>query len=188
MRVRPCLAELAAMDWGYISTAVVGLAGIFGTLWQGKRSREAQTADLKKSLDAATENLKLGIDADSKHSRDAEKRRVYAQCLASYDDLLDASMTLKSSLSMSDPARLDAAKARLDQATVAMNRAKSEVRLITSMKIYLLADDLAARIIGYVTEAQEGESHDVPSREIAAIRRDLILAMRADLGEPALDA
>jgi hypothetical protein len=176
------------MAWGYVSTGVVGLAGIFGTLWQGKRSREAQTADLKKSLDAATENLKLGIDADNRRSREAEKRRVYAQCLASYDDVLAAAMKLKSSFSMSDPALIEATAARLDQASVAMNRAKSEVRLITSKKTYFLADDLAVRLMSYVTETQKGESLKVPSHEIAAIRTDLILAMRADLGEPALDA
>src|SRR5215471_18310757 len=63
-----------------ITTGVVGLAGIGGTLWQGKRSREAQTADLKASLDATADNLKVGINAENERARLAEKRRIYARC------------------------------------------------------------------------------------------------------------
>ena len=61
------------MDWGTVVagaiTGVVGLAGIAGTTWQAKRSRAAQTADLRASLDATTENLKLGTDAENARAR-----------------------------------------------------------------------------------------------------------------------
>jgi len=69
--------------WETLITGVVGLAGIGGTLWQGKRSREAQTADLKASLDAATDNLKLSISTEDRRNRRTEKRQIYAACLAS---------------------------------------------------------------------------------------------------------
>jgi hypothetical protein len=70
-------------DWPAIAAAiVVGLAGIGGTLWQGKRSREAQTVNLKQSLDAATENLKIGIGAEKERMQLTEKRRTYA-CIPS---------------------------------------------------------------------------------------------------------
>jgi len=43
--------------WETLITGAVGLVGIGGTLWQGKRAREAQTADVKAKLDATAENL-----------------------------------------------------------------------------------------------------------------------------------
>jgi uncharacterized protein YbjT (DUF2867 family) len=61
---------------GAISTGVVGLAGIGGTLWQGKRAREAQTADLKTSLDATAENLQRSLNTENERARLAEKRRI----------------------------------------------------------------------------------------------------------------
>jgi hypothetical protein len=70
------------MDWASILpgaiTGVVGLAGIGGALWEGKRTREAASRSLQSSLDAAAENLASSAKAEDMRAYDAEKRRIYA--------------------------------------------------------------------------------------------------------------
>jgi len=64
------------MDWGPVITAgitgIVGLAGIGGTLVSAKITRKS-----------AAENLRTSIGAEDERARLAEKRRIYAQALAS---------------------------------------------------------------------------------------------------------
>jgi hypothetical protein len=76
--------------WETLITGAVGLAGIGGTLWQGKRSREAQSADLKVSVDATAENLKLSIAAETERAYVVDKRRIYAAYHAALHTLLSA--------------------------------------------------------------------------------------------------
>jgi hypothetical protein len=70
------------MDWAAILpgaiTGVVGLAGIGGALWEGKRTREAASRALQSSLDAAAENLASSTKAEDLRVYVAEKRRIYA--------------------------------------------------------------------------------------------------------------
>ena len=47
-----------------IAAGVVGVAGIIGTAWQGKRGREAQSKDLRDSINTAADNLRDSIDAE----------------------------------------------------------------------------------------------------------------------------
>src|SRR5215469_3518258 len=76
--------------WDTLITGAVGLAGIGGTLWQGKRSREAQTADLKTSLDATADNLKASINAEKERARLAQKRQMYVDCMTAFAEMISA--------------------------------------------------------------------------------------------------
>jgi hypothetical protein len=68
----------SGMDWSAVATAAVGIAGIAGALWQGKRAREAASNDLQQNLKAASENLLTTINADNERARLSEKRRISA--------------------------------------------------------------------------------------------------------------
>jgi hypothetical protein len=164
------------VDWGIVLsgaiTGVVGLAGIVGTAGQGKRSREAQTADLRASLDATAGNLKLGIDAENARARQAEKRRVYAKYLAALSETLRTTAMVDSM----GTENVAAVSAQLDAST-ALIAAMSEVELIAPQEVRLWAS--AAH------KASEDYDPDPPHPfNYGTVRVNLILAMRDDLGEP----
>jgi hypothetical protein len=81
----------SGVDWAGIAaagaTVVAAIGGIWGTSWQARRAREAATADLQKSIASAAENLRVSVSADDFRTRVAEKRRIYANCLAAANEL-----------------------------------------------------------------------------------------------------
>jgi hypothetical protein len=163
------------VDWGNVAagaiTGVVGLAGIIGTSWQGKRSREAQATDLKASLDATAANLKPGIDAENERARLADKRRVYARYLAALSELLRA-MGLVQAVGADN---LTAVGAELDAST-ALISALSEVELIAPYEVGILAGFARKVLADY-------DPDDQNPFDYGNARANLIWAMRADLGE-----
>jgi predicted S18 family serine protease len=82
----------SGLDWPAIAagigTGVVGVAGIIGTFWQGKRGREAASQDLRNSIESSAQNLATTIEADKKRAHIAEKRRIYAQFMATLTNLI----------------------------------------------------------------------------------------------------
>lgn len=63
--------------WQTLITGAVGVAGIGGTILAARMTSKSQTA-----------NLKPGIGAENERARRAEKRLIYARCLASYEAML----------------------------------------------------------------------------------------------------
>jgi hypothetical protein len=171
--------------WETLITGAVGLAGIGGTLWQGKRSREAQTADLKASLDATAENLKAGIKAENERARLAEKRLIYADCLTAFVEMMPATAGYRVEFSAADhdAEKLQAAESRLGKARDAMYRALSLVEVGGSDEVAKLAQESTDAFMKYVFATRTGESSDADADKIRDAMANLRQAMRADLGE-----
>jgi hypothetical protein len=158
-----------------ISAGVVGLAGIFGTLWQGKRSRETASNDLQRSLEAASKNLLIGINAENERGRRSTRREIYAKCLASLSVLLQA---LYDNNATSDrPAeQRNAAANSYRNALVAAYSAVAEVQLTAPEEVGRLASqDLLALM--------EIRGPSVKNFNLRESRDRLLRAMRADLDE-----
>lgn len=147
------------IPWGTLTTGAVGLAGIGGTLWQGKRAREAASSDLRESLNTASKNLLTSINAENERARIAEKRRIYAHFIAALGDLLKT---------------WDQANTRdRAEALTGALAAVSELRLIAP-------NDLGSQAESLLTiTAAPGQMRG----DWAMTRLLLIYAMRADLGE-----
>jgi hypothetical protein len=160
--------------WETLITGVVGLAGIGGTLWQGKRSREAQTADLKASFDATAENLKVGIDAENDRARRAEKRQVYANCISSFGTAINEIARFHTYTE--DPKAYPFMEEYARAIGVVLN-AVSEVQLIAPPNMMLLARRAYSATFKFADRADEITTF----REV---RSELLKAMRADLGDP----
>lgn len=158
------------MDWGSVIagaiTGVVGVAGIIGTAWQGKRSREAQSTDLRASIDAAAENLRHSISVEDDRTKLADKSRIYAQCLATLWEAVEAWLIHNAS-SGGERAITELKTARA--LTVAANAAYS-VRLIGPPDVSRLAGKA-------LTSVRDRDS-------FPGAFNALLFAMRADLGVP----
>jgi hypothetical protein len=92
-----------AVPWSELITGVVGLAGIGGTLWQGQRTREA----------------------DSNRDWIAEKRRVYARFQTSCQTMFRAMGGSSGETVLSIDLR--EAPSRIDDASLDMNLAFQEL-------------------------------------------------------------
>lgn len=165
-------------DWpaiaAAISTGVVGLAGIGGTFWQGKRAREHASTDLETSLKATSDNLELSIKAEHDRARLMEKRRVYAH----FTGMLDAAYALVTG-EMFYPDATSVLKSEdiihaRHEAMIATYNAFSELQLIAPEGIRYAA----LMIVKILTE--RGIKLDVWNSR----RKYLRERMRTDLGEP----
>jgi hypothetical protein len=141
-------------DWpaivAAITTGVVGIAGIGGTLWSGKRN----------------------INAENERARRAEKRLIYARCLAGLGDLAAASAmdkSMKENPSSSRATLDDAGKGHMTAYTHATNL-YFELMLIAPSTVH----DLAYKA---TTAANHTE------KNVGTLIGALKEAMRADLGE-----
>jgi hypothetical protein len=140
-----------------------------------ERSRDAQSADLKRSIDAAAENLRLSISAEDGRAKLAEKRRIYAHCLATLNVLMV--VTIKTELSRDEPAAIRGpAVEERTAAILAATSAVFEVKLLGEAKVSNLAGDALRRIMSLKLGAETEAYGDVLV--------PLIFAMRTDLGEP----
>jgi hypothetical protein len=164
-----------------IATGVVGLAGIGGTLWQGKRAREAASKDLRESLDAATTNLQLGIEAENKRAHDAEKRRIYAECLTALNEVILAALVYGGSAAGDVSKDVDA---RLNKALDATFKAGNEARLIASAEVQGVLSTSIREVSDLAAGTLERESSHEVNAELSSLWENLWNTMRADLGEP----
>ena len=171
----------AGPDWpaiaAGISAGLVGLAGIGGTFWQGKRAREAASADLQASLNATAANLKASIEAERDRAGLAEKRRVYAQCFIRLDAARESKtreVIYRGDASTNWRPSEDDIRAH-DEAMIAALNAVSELELIAP-------PDVAEQAV-YALSILPGGS-PVEANIWNRARHDLRSAMVADLGEP----
>jgi hypothetical protein len=164
------------VPWGTLATAALGLAGIIGTAWQGKRSREAQSVDLRASIDAAAENLRLSITTEDDRANKAEKRRIYARHLAACADVWMTRAKWDTAIAIDSAALIS----EYVSGVATMVAAASEVRLIAPDEVGRLAYKITAAMPSYVRATSAPDSFD-------ELREQLIAAMRADLGEPVPD-
>jgi hypothetical protein len=175
--------DSAMFPWDVLVTGAVGIAGIGGTLWQGKRAREAQTADLKASLDATTEHLKLGINTENARIRQADKRRIYATYLATVRDLITAAVRERGAIVTQSEERQADAKFRASKASDSYHQVHEELSLIASRDVMQCANTVSDFLADYLKDTVEGASARGAMNGVAEMAIDLRLAMRADLGE-----
>ena len=171
---------MGLMDWGAVSTGVVGLAGIGGTLWQGKRGREAQGEDLRESLNATAKNLMLSIQAERELARIAEKRRIYAAFHTSLDHVITAEVYFATHVDKPDRQQFESDTLA---AVAAMFNAMNTVRLIAPIEVYTLTHGLAVEYGKDSRAIARGEGR-VDTDTLSRKREELYRVMRADLDEP----
>lgn len=148
-------------DWiGTAITGAVGMAGIGATVWVAVSARAA----------VARQEL------------EAEKRRVYT-AMFNHGDRVIAAVKRLELLRAGDPpqARITEALVELDQRRLEANSALYDLLLVAPVGV----GELAARLyLQYLDEAERfraGEAEHRPAG-FAAARRELLYAMRHDLG------
>lgn len=159
------------VPWDVVVTGAVGVAGIGGTILAAWMTGKCQTADLK-----------LGINAENARARLAEKRRIYANCQASFDRLFTAAVAVRGDERSADAALRANQDAELSSANAAVLPALSELILIAPDDIAGQAEMIRRYLGTYVAESSGGAESDAM---LPGLRKQLFSAMRADLGETA---
>jgi hypothetical protein len=173
-------------DWPAIAaagaTAVAAVAGIWGTAWQARRAREAASHDLRQNIEATAENLRRGIDAENKRALIAERRRLYAEFLASVDTLMPITLNYRyiKEQGISGEER-DKAFDDLTEAEGVMMKTSMEARLIAPRSIRLLIGSVVEAYLKYGLDSMSGVTELVKVEEPVPVSC-VIDAMQADLG------
>jgi hypothetical protein len=161
-------------DWPTIVTGVVGLAGIIGTYWQGKRAREATSQDLRDSLNAETDRA-LTID----------RRVVYARFLAAINKTTNATFLFAAEwvANEEEATRLTSQAGHI----VIMSElyaAAAEVKLIAPAAIGEAATAISNLFNDYRNALINDEEPDYGAfdNDLYGYTQPLYTAMRADLG------
>ena len=146
--------------WAYVMTGLVGLAGIAGTLWQGRRSDRA-----------GARNLQTTIDAENARAQIADKRHTYAQCLAALTQLQQATAVVDRHRRNTETAEGKRAESdRLTASTAALT-ATWELTLIGRADVALVANT-AVEVIG---------KGDANAQILGLVFSRLLTVMQADL-------
>jgi len=160
-------------DWPTIVTGVVGVAGIIGTYWQGKRAREATSQDLRDSLSAETDRA-LRTD----------RRVVYANLLAMITKMTNAAamLTVEWAENRGKDARLALRSAHV-QTLTELYVAGAEVNLIAPDPIWGAATTTIDFFTDYANELLSNKEPDFRTFENTVMEHVRLLcdAMRADL-------
>jgi hypothetical protein len=149
------------MDWAIVVTGVVGLAGIGGTLLSARMAARS-----------AVENLRTSISAEDARAKVAEKRRIYASCLAALGAHATANAFPLTTVSPEAGIRFQEEIIRTR--STAMN-AVFEVQLISPSEVAGLANITLLALLNADLDTQ--------TPEIAKAIGTLMGAMRRDLGE-----
>ena len=159
---------MSAVDWGTVIaagiTGVVGVAGIGGTLLSARMTSKSDA-----------ENLRMSIAAEDKRAQLAEKRRIYANCLARLTDGFYAATIVKTYTGKNTDAEYKTAVQECNRARVEATHTLHEVRLIGPGHV----GNLASNAVRSLLRVLEGDS-----TEYSKVQAELASAMRADLGEP----
>ena len=191
---------LLAVDWTtYIPaavTGVVGLAGIGGALWQAKRAREAAAEDAKANREAASgdlqasmrqtaNNLVVSINAEDKRADVATRRRIYAACLAAFQQVSRAAVNYRTARTTQAEEERKPLIEKQEVAQDKMYQAVSELLLIAPYDVVQLVDTLSNTLLSFMAATHIGPPFRGPAaKEAGQIRTALVRAMRIDLGGP----
>jgi hypothetical protein len=159
--------RMSVVLWGYVITGAVGIAGTALGSWLTGRTQ--------------TNNLRLSIRAESDRAKVAEKRRIYSRCLAAFGDFINAQVKLHSFTGQSSDS--DFGRALLGELTTAASevfKTANELLLIAPKDVGNLADSASDALTRYPGGDPTKDSRVAEYRHL---RDQLILAMRADLGE-----
>jgi hypothetical protein len=200
LRRCPARGTLPAVDWTtYIPSAVtgvVGLAGISGALWQAKRAREAAAKDAKANREAAASdlqtsmsqtanNLVVSINAEDKRANVATKRRIYATCLAAFQQAARTAVNYRTARTTQSEEERKPLIQKQEDAQDKMHQAIGELFLIAPHDIAQLADKLSKTLLSFMAATHIGPPFQGPAaKEAGQIQSALVRAMRIDLGEP----
>ncbi len=122
--------NIVVMEWGIISTAVVGLAGIGATLWQAQRATKAE----------------------DRRIREAEKRRVYVKCLVALEEMYRHARGCRYWQSQDNGRQFEDALSAEDDSRHAMAHAANEAKLIAPSQVNNLMDDNVRVLENFVHE------------------------------------
>ena len=163
-------------DWPTIVTGIVGVAGIIGTYWQGKRAREATSRDLRESLRTETERALT-----------ADRRAVYAGYLAAFSKMLIADSTFEERWNRApDDTARSALRSAYTETMTELFGATAEVELVAPPAIGGAAATITGAFPKHFNDLAAGKATDGKAIRNAASRQRaaVTLAMRADLGVP----
>jgi len=163
------------MNWGTIAAAITtGVVGITGTILGAWLTTRSQTA-----------NLLLSINAEDRRVKNVEKRQIHATCLGAFEEMSSFHLTfLFLSAKKRDDPELNEAVEGYQKATHAAQIAVNTAELIASAEVSELLDRLRKAHVDSVNDVITKKPMSSEARNIGAIRRQLYVAMRADLGEP----
>jgi hypothetical protein len=167
------------MDWASLIpaaiTGVVGLGGIGGTLWEGKRTREAAFRDLESSLATATQNANESINAEDRRAYVAEKRRAYSALNAAIEHLWFV-------VTSSQDFTTEPGRSNYNEAMDALWGTCYAVQLIAPASVYLLAREITDMLTAFGAARVKDREASRP-RRFDSKREQLVRDMRADLDQ-----
>jgi hypothetical protein len=161
------------VDWTSIVTGVVGVSGIIGTYWQGKRSREATSQDLRDTL-----------QADTNRALRADRRGVYANFQAAINKVTGAFLVLEDEWHATEGDARVALRSRYIDTITGLAAALAQVKLVAPDAIGDVAQGIADLIADYfnaITNDDEAPDYNALVDDIDKRRKLLYKAMRADL-------
>lgn len=133
----------------------------------------------------AAKNLLTSINAENEQVRLADKRLVYARCLAAFVEMSTRAVYHRAARVKGTKKERTETDTKLFEAGNARYVALAEVRLIASANVVSFADTLNSYLDTYVKETGTGERclspKREPGKEYGDLEGHLIEAMRADL-------
>ena len=159
------------MDWSsVVSVAITGAVGIVGVAGAIVSARIASNS--------ATKDLRLSIAAENERANKAEKRRLYAKCVAAFSNVLALAVEYTLLRSSAEEAEAKDAEVSYRKSRDEMRAFVSEARLIAPEKI----DDLLRKNRDeFILLPKEEQYLEEWRDKINALGKDLFRAMRDDL-------
>jgi hypothetical protein len=165
-------------DWpaiaASISTGVAAVAGIGGTILGARIAGKSQLSGLNLSISAEDERAKI-----------TEKRRIYAQCHAAFNNMVTAVVAVRTYMVKEITERQIPAADHQTVVASEMYVALSELKLIASTEVAEAAERVADYFRAYTAATSQAAGLD-EGLEYRYLRNRLYRIMREDLGEPPL--
>ena len=163
-------------SWDVVVTALVGVAGIGGTILTAWLTTKSQA-----------ENLRYSIQTENERARLAETRSIYAEFFASMDRIIITINRLRNLFMLPDSPRRGELKTKVEDELSELYVKLSELLLRGPTGAGSVAHELAFMLREYSEKALNDEIPDNLPDEWAHKRRQLLYVMRSDLGESTKD-